>query len=85
MKGLEPRAGDDYIAGMLSRALSIIKDFMLDRPSRSDWREASTLFPVKLNDGAWSKISGGRLWRRPVEGRWEYRQDRKTADDIETW
>ncbi|MBB3997973.1 hypothetical protein [Aureimonas pseudogalii] len=41
----------------------------------SRWHQASPCRPVMLRDGRTSSIGGGQIWRRRIEGGWEYEQD----------
>lgn len=54
-----------------------------DAAIREDvWHKHFALFPVRLVDGRYSS-SLKQLWRRKLNGQWEYRQDPITDDDIE--
>jgi hypothetical protein len=72
------------IEGTISAGRRILN---LDLPEDlSIWHRYWAWFPVRLVDGKWSDGSD-RLWRRKIGGRFEYKQDPESIDDIlnRTW
>src|SRR4051794_38151111 len=44
------------------------------------WQECRTMFPRRTVDGGWTTAME-QTWLRKLEGRWQYRQDKETADE----
>lgn len=52
---------------------------MTSQNDESLWRACWTVWPRRLIDGGWSG-GLGQMWRRKVDGKWEYRQDKETPE-----
>lgn len=50
-------------------------------------RCAAPLIPRKTVDGKWTSVLSGAVWRRRLDGKWQYRQDALTQEeyDSEQW
>ena len=45
----------------------------------SVWEKTWIIFPRRTVDGQWTN-SAQQVWRRKVDGRWQYKQDAETPD-----
>jgi len=60
--------------------IRLIERWLNDEPHDAAlWHRWWKMFPVRLNDGRWSR-SVGQLWRRRSGSGWEYQQDAETED-----
>lgn len=44
------------------------------------WHKCSSFPPHRTIGGKWT-LMPGQVWRRKVNGKWQYKQDEETAED----
>jgi hypothetical protein len=44
------------------------------------WHKCSIIIPRRTVDGRWTRPEG-QVWRRKVNGRWQYQQDPETDEE----
>jgi hypothetical protein len=62
--------------------LALLKSVYVEEPVADEtlWHACRTPFiPKRTVDGGWT-LGLGAVWRRKINGRWQYRQDEETSE-----